>query len=137
MHGESNPFYGKHHTETTKQKMREAKNNVSGENNPMYGKLHSEETKEKIRQKKLGSHMSLETKLKISTPIKCVETEEIYVSTKEASRKLNLDSGAIGKCCRGKISTYRGLHWVYPTEEELNEFFNITKKRNEMNNSND
>lgn len=135
MRGESNPFYGKHHTETTKQKMREAKNNVSGENNPMYGKLHSEETKEKIRQKKLSSHMSLETKLKISTPVKCVETEEIYISTKEASRKLNLDSSTIGKCCRGKISTYKGLHWVYPTEEELNEF--LTQLRNEINNSND
>ena len=122
MMGELNHFYGKHHDEAAIQKMREAKSNMSGKNNPMYGKHHSEETKEKIRQKRLGSHISLEHKLKVSNPVKCLETGNIYISAKEAARELNIDDGCIGRCCRGKLKTYKGLHWAYPTEEELNEF---------------
>ena len=37
-----------------------------GSGNSMYGRHHSEETKEKMRQKALGRHHSLETRLKIS-----------------------------------------------------------------------
>ena len=72
MSGKNNGFYGKHHTEETKQKLRDINNgkegywrnhkitdsmkenmsknhaNVSGKNNPMYGKTHSKEAKEKI-----------------------------------------------------------------------------------------
>ena len=53
---------------------------------------------------------------------KCIETGNIYISAKEAARELNIDDGCIGRCCRGKLKTYKGLHWAYPTEEELNEF---------------
>lgn len=45
--GENNGFYGKKHTEESKQKMSEAK---SGENNPMCGRRQSEETKRKISE---------------------------------------------------------------------------------------
>jgi group I intron endonuclease len=69
-------------SEETKHKISLA---VSGEKNGFYGRKHSEETKEKIRQKKIGSHVhseewknhlkiwasnqhhSLETKSKLST----------------------------------------------------------------------
>lgn len=46
--GENNPFYGKHHTEEAKRKMKINHIDNSGENHPMYGKHHSEETKIKI-----------------------------------------------------------------------------------------
>lgn len=67
---EDQPFYGKHHTEKTKQKMSEVK---YGENNPFYGKHHSEETKRKMSKAQLieknhmyGKHHTEKTKQKIS-----------------------------------------------------------------------
>jgi hypothetical protein len=45
--GENNPFYGKLHTNETKEKISQTKKNtnLTGENNPFYGKTHSEKTK--------------------------------------------------------------------------------------------
>jgi hypothetical protein len=64
---EQNPFYGKKHTEETKQKIglarkgkkysEETKKKMSlsqlGEKHPMYGKKHSEETKRKMSESRL------------------------------------------------------------------------------------
>lgn len=51
--GEANGFYGKHHSEETKQKIGEkSKERNQGELNPFYGKHHSEETKQKMRGRK-------------------------------------------------------------------------------------
>ena len=78
--GEKNHFFGKHHTEESKEKNRQAhlgkvpwnkgkpaseetkaklrakalERDMSGENNPFYGKHHTEESKEKNRQAHLG-----------------------------------------------------------------------------------
>lgn len=65
--GDANGFYGKHHSEETRQLIRQANKgreatpelratrskNASGTRNPMFGKTHSEETKEKIRQARI------------------------------------------------------------------------------------
>lgn len=48
--GEGNSFYGKKHSDESKQKMSENSNN-KGENNPFYGKNHNEETKKQIADK--------------------------------------------------------------------------------------
>ena len=92
--GENHPWFGKHHSEETKEKMRisHLKENLSpetlekmkqshsdmhGENNPMFGKRHSEESKELMRQKRIqwltenehpfkGRKHTEETKRKIS-----------------------------------------------------------------------
>lgn len=47
--GDKNPFYGKKHTEEAKQKIRESRRNISGENHPMHGKSWNDDVKEKIR----------------------------------------------------------------------------------------
>ena len=43
--GKDNPFYGKHHTDKTKERMSKA---LSGEKNPNYGRHFSEEHKNKL-----------------------------------------------------------------------------------------
>lgn len=58
--GEGNPFYGKHHTEETKEKY------FIGENNPMYGKHHTEETRRIISEANKGKIVSQETRNKLS-----------------------------------------------------------------------
>jgi hypothetical protein len=61
--GENNPFYGKHHSEETKNKLSNA---LRGENHPNYGKHRLEETKKKISNTEKGKHCSEETKKKMS-----------------------------------------------------------------------
>lgn len=56
MSGENSPWFGRQHTEETKQKISKAH----------MGKQRSEETKEKLRQAHIGKHLSEETKEKIS-----------------------------------------------------------------------
>ena len=61
--GEENPFYGKFHTNETKDKISqvgkenkgwvEKRRTYQGENNPFYGKTHSKETRENLREKAL------------------------------------------------------------------------------------
>jgi group I intron endonuclease len=77
--GENNHFFGKKHSEETKEKLRqkrlgkkhseETKRKISkesrGEKNGFYGKKHSEETKRKIRESHLGKKHSEETKQKM------------------------------------------------------------------------
>ena len=54
--GGSNPMYGRHHSEDTRKKMREArKGKRTGEDNPFYGKHHSEETRKKWSEARKGN----------------------------------------------------------------------------------
>lgn len=57
---------GLHHSEKTKKELSENMRDVSGKNNPFYKKHHSEESKEKISNAKKGLHFSEKTKTKMS-----------------------------------------------------------------------
>ena len=55
--GENNPFYNKHHSESTKKKISKImKEKYVGKNHPFYGKHHSEKTKRKISKSLKGSN---------------------------------------------------------------------------------
>ena len=43
----------------------------------------------------------------------CVETQEIFYSIREASRKTGIVRASISKCCLGKAKTAGGKHWAY------------------------
>lgn len=45
--------------------------------------------------------------------VKCVETGEIYCSTREAERQTGFNHTHISDACRGKLKTYKGYHWEY------------------------
>lgn len=64
---------GRHHSEYTKQLISKA---TSGENNPFFGRKHTDETKEKIRQSRLGKSVSLKTKQRVSETHKGVKWSE-------------------------------------------------------------
>ena len=74
MYGDKNPFYGKHHSDTTKNKISNSLiGKMAGENNPMYGHVWTEEEKEKQRLSHIGQkawnkgiHMAEEAKKKLS-----------------------------------------------------------------------
>lgn len=92
---------GKHHSEETKEKIKEFMNS---NRNPNYGKQCSEEIKRKISESQI---------LKRGKPVRCIETEIVYRSLKDANRQTSIDRKSIGLCCNGKQKTAGGCHWEY------------------------
>jgi len=64
--GKNNGFFGKKHTETTKQKMRGPRPLFSGKNSPMFGETLPEETRHKLSLSHIGKTHSENTILKMS-----------------------------------------------------------------------
>ena len=101
------------------------------DNNPLNNKVENlewctykynnnyKDHNKKLSQSRLGKKASDETrqKLRDSNPkmvsVQCIETEIIYKSINEASRKTGVDASAIGKVCKGKYKTAGGFHWKY------------------------
>lgn len=125
-------------SENHKKAIREAQ---TGENHPMYGKHHTEETKEKIRQKQLGKKASEETKKKMSEAqlrrfagkpdmierhtksVMCVNTGEVFDSVKDAAEHYYISSPSdISQVCKkkrksaGKDKLGNRLAWEYVKE---------------------
>ena len=63
-----------------------------------------------------GSYSGAATKL--SKPVRCIETGEIYPSTMEAQRVTGINNASISRCCRGERKTAGNLHWewYYPQQ---------------------
>lgn len=49
----------------------------------------------------------------IAKKVKCIETNKIYNSIKEASRDTLADASSISKCCNGIQKTAKKLHWEW------------------------
>ena len=133
--GEGNPFYGKQHSEETKEKLREINTgktlseetkrkisenhrDVSGENNPnyglheehpFYGKQHSEETKEKQSKARIGKYCKGENPN--AKKIICLETMEIFNSIIEASEFVNGCSDSLSICIK-KEKKYKNYSFM-------------------------
>lgn len=109
--GSGNPFYGKHHTEDSKQKISQSrKGKCAGEQHPMYGKQHTQESLQK---------MSEGRKSKGGKQVKCLNTGEIFETMMDAARWCGLtNSSSIGQVCNktGKQTT-AGKHPI--TKERL------------------
>ncbi len=69
--GESNPFYGKHHSQETISKMKKNHPHLKGENHPNYGNHMSEESKRKISDANRGR---IKTQQEIQKRIETIES---------------------------------------------------------------
>lgn len=93
----------------------------TGSNHPFYGKTLSEEHRHKLSESHKGQKQGNENhnygKFGGSHPkskkIICIETGEIYPSSKELSEKLGCHRDSIKNVCLGKKQTLRGLHFKY------------------------
>lgn len=94
---------GLHHSEKTKQIIA---NMNTGSGNPFFGKRHSEETKQKIRDKfkEIGKTIPKEVRMlgsmKRAKKVKCVETNEVFNTIKEAINKTGICYCAIVYSCK-------------------------------------
>lgn len=82
---------------------------VSGERNGMYGKRHSDEAKRKVSQANKGKISARRNHYNVY----CIELERTFDDAATAGKTLNLDSGAILKCCRGERKTCGDYHWKF------------------------
>jgi len=107
-----NPMSGKHHTEESKRKMREAlKGKRKGKNNPMYGRkrIVSEETRQKLRESSRIANM------KRCKPVKQYDLNGTYIiaypSQSEAGRQTGINPNNISSCVSGRLKTTGGFIW--------------------------
>lgn len=106
--GPLNHFYGKNHTLETKLKI----SKTSYGRKTFLNKHHTEESKLKISKSRVGKHLSIETKIKISLSLKGGKhynakkiintlTNKIYLSGRELSEELNISFSTIRRYLNG------------------------------------
>ena len=117
--GYINPLKGKKLSEETKHKISESHKGIhAGDKNPFYGKHHTEESKQKLSQEIKGKYVG--DKHPRAKKVICLNTLEIFTTTKEAGEVYNIYKSTISGCCKGKLKsagkhpeTGERLHWMY------------------------
>lgn len=134
-YGESNPFYGKKHTEESKELMRRNHKDMSRENNPFYGRDHTDETKQKLsrinklrfQNKDYVYHpiISDERKKQIgkehSKPILQYDLDMNLIAIHDSLlslEKLGYRRASIRAVCLGRRETYAGFIWRYQNDSD-------------------
>ena len=64
-----------------------------------------------------GKRFIAETKYK---PVRCIETQKVYASLKDADAQTGISRHCISNCCKGKQKTAGKLHWEFVQIEGLN-----------------
>jgi group I intron endonuclease len=109
LSGNKNPFFGKNHTQETKDKISHSrKNRFCGEQNPFFNKRHTRETRQKISQKK---------KERGGIPIvqmtKTGDFIKIWEHASLAGKNLGISPSSIRECCKGIRKSIGGYIWKY------------------------
>ena len=119
--GKPSPNKGKPLSPETKDKLRAKalERDMSGENNPFYGKHHTEESKEKNRQAHLGKPLSEETKAKLRGKHHSEETRA-KMSESHKGKKLSPETCAkISAAKSGKNHHMYGKHHSEETKAKM------------------
>ena len=110
--GERNGYYGKHHTEETKQKISES---LKGEKNSFYGKHHTEETKQKISENNKG-------RLKgENNPMYAINVYE-YIKQRDGEDAVIKLKQKISESVKGEKNGFYGKHHTEETKQKLKEY---------------
>ena len=126
--GEKHPWYGRNHTEETKEKIRqtsvgrilteEAKIKLSiansGENNPFYGKTHSEEARRRVSKSNTGAKNGRARR--VIQYDSCGNFIRVWNHIREAAIELNINYSSIVACCRDRQRKAGEFIWKYYME---------------------
>lgn len=96
---------GKHHSEETRQKMREA----------AIGRVISEEQRQE--HSKWMSDNMVGKRNPRSKAVRCINTGEVFESQRIAAESKSVLQSKIWKCCNGQASHTHGLKWEYANLE--------------------
>jgi hypothetical protein len=77
------------------------------------GRNVSKETREKIANSHRGKKLSIERYYCSLKPVICLTTKEWFISIAEASRKFNIPSTNISRCCKGIFKQIGGHNFIY------------------------
>ena len=96
---------------------------VSGEKHPFYGKHHTEEVKQKLREYNLKHGTVFNTNNPRSRKVICLETLEIFNTCKEAEQSIipdAKDGRRVSEQCikKNEIKKLQGYHFQYLEEYE-------------------
>lgn len=123
--GRKSPMKGKHHTENAKRKNSEAH---KGSNHVNFGKPLPEKTRKNISKAKMGHEVDEITRSKISAtlmgrfcgknnatskPIKCVDTNEIFDSSRAACEKYGINPANMSAHLKGRKKSVNKLHFKF------------------------
>ena len=126
--GENHHWYGRHHTDEVKERIRQAHlgrkftkehcENMGkvrkGEKNWNYGRKWSDDVKKKMSEARIGRFRGANAHH--ARPVMCIETGEVFGAVKVAAQAYGGDDSSLGKVCKGKQKTWKGLHWKYVDE---------------------
>ena len=130
IRGENNPFYGKHHSEESKEKISDALKELykNKENHPNYNKSMSEKQKQKISKTRKENEKSKGANNPRAKKVAQYEYDKktkqqgklikIWNYAKQASEELKINHGHIIQCCKGKLKSAGGFKWRYVGDEE-------------------
>lgn len=107
---ENNPMFGKSHSKSTRQKMKDNHADFAGRNNPFYGKSHRAEAKRALSQKAKERFQDTSNH-PMSKAVVCVETGEVFNCAADAAACFGIDKSGICKAVRGVYATCGGYHW--------------------------
>ena len=104
--GESNPFYGKHHSEEAKQKISQARRGsqpwnkgIKGMESAFKGKHHTESAKRLLSEKASQRTGSKNSRAK---SVLCVTTGEVFETVTAAAKKVGCNQSNISHCLTGR-----------------------------------
>lgn len=105
-----------------------------GQNAPtMTGRHHSEETKKKMREAALGRVISDDQRRRHSEvmtgkmvgplnhksrPVCCIDTGEVFETQRAAAKATGAQQAKISLCCQGKRNRTHGMRWEYADKME-------------------
>lgn len=103
---------------------------LRGEDNPFYGKNHSDESRERISQSKKGQGVGNQRAKGKHTGKDNVMYNPIvqltlngefvaeYETALDGAKAVNGDNSTIGKVCKGKLKSHKGYRWLYKKDYE-------------------
>lgn len=116
--GETNPNYGRKHTDEERKVMSEkARLYFQTHDNPNKGRKRTAEERKKQSESRKNSPVAQEAIARLNASkakkVMCLETGRIYASAREVQRVEGFRAGNIGSACRGLYEKAYGYHWQY------------------------